>query len=704
MHLGSEMNKVRERRLLDYVVSCLRTAQEARHPREYEWYRNLMYYAGFQDVEPDPITGRPVPMSRMAHNGRTKNPKVRSAVWKYVSKLVAADPIPRVEPRSNNWQDRDVAKVANQLLIYMWERTGAYKVRQAAALDAAIFGNGFIKTQWNLELGDYTEVQTGEDVFSVPQTDDRGEPVLVDRPMEQVRTPRMMRYRHGMMETSHTPTMDIFPHPAAKDLTPDKCAYYFDRKILLRHQIKARFPNASVDALTAYKRSTDAFLWSDIDTVMGYDFGRYSFDLSGGASSNAPVEVWDMYHAPVVDKTSKLDFPDGFRLIFAGDEVLEVIEELPFHSYPHAMFRDKMFPGRFWGTSLVDDLVAKQDVLNQLEDALAEVASKIARPPLITSYGAKDSGFRGQAGEAYEMDYGEIEPHGMKMSEPPGMIGELLAKTDSDIERLSMVGAPSGGAIPERGSSGASWDILRDEMATTMTMTTKDMEGAWSMAAQMGLLLLKDHLPIPYVFEVSGPDNRLDVAEFDARSLTATRCRIVPGSMRFTYPHEKATRLMQAASNGMIPPEQAAQALAAFLGESYAAVFSEIDEPGERSLTRSNVGRILQGLQPHFGDWVDHGKCLEVLRRMMTTEWFFDLSLTTQDNLKDLLHMHMAALRPDVLSDQNQPQAGPGQVGAGGGAPQEQRGTAQVPASQNGYTGPLGPGEQNPLRVIRGRR
>lgn len=702
--MGRRSNSDVQEKALHYATRCVERNIRARRPREFEWSLNVAYLAGLSDLEPHPVTGRPIPSGK--YEKAATNPQVAKIVRAYVSKLVASRPVPQVIPISNSKADRSIAKVSGDLLLHNAEITRRHLTRHAMGVDAAVFGNGIAATQMNMDLSEEIEATDLVLDFQPRSVGPEGPDPFLG--FEEKVDERRIVIRHGLPDMRAVSSYDFYPNPAAKELTVDKCQDYAERKLAYKHVIATRF-NVDPDRLSASTALLDTFSYGLVDEIVGFDARRSAFLPT---RADDMCDVWDFYHAPIVNKALGLNFPRGFRLIFSGTLVIDLVDELPYGRYPHVMYRDHRFPHRFWGRGTVDFIRRKQDTLDKIEDSLVKMMDKVARVPMILPYGVDPAVFGGEAGEVYNKQAGDEDPHPMQVPAPPAFVREMRNDAIGDIASIALSGAPMGGSTPERGSTGEAWKVLVAEQQSAMSMTFEEMEGAFSEAAYMELRLLKDHLPVPYVFSRFGEGKLLDVVEFDARQIPNTRVRITPGSMKFSYPHEKNTLLQQLIAQGAFTdPQELQRAKAHLLGEEFLADVSEPTEPGDRAVTRDNIARISSGLPPFFAPWMDHEECIMEMLSYMRSPRFWQNALEIREGLEQLLRQHQEAIAPPAPPGMEEVPMGGAQGmlgGSPGGAearsPLPGRGVPGLPPGSNGFTGEMGAGKVNPMRVVQGQR
>lgn len=681
-----------EQVVLDYVKKCVKRNKDARKPLEYRWYENAAFAAGYTNVEYDPRTQRPINMG----GGQTSNPQVMDKLRKYHAKLISPRMMPECVPGTNDRDARKKALVANSMILHFWERKETVYANHAAMMNMMVFGNGIWATQWDPNSGETVEeiIYSGEQpeysTLDVPMVDDFNEPSLVDMPFESQKTLKTVLYQTGLPKVRSVHPFNFFPDPHWRHLTVDQCMNYAERKLIPYDLMEIYFPDVDLGKISKSYEPEDAFLFREVDQTFGLR-ETYS-DVA-----QPMVEVWDFYHAPISSKSLGIDYKSGFRCIYTGDQVIKLVDGLPYNDYPHTTYRDRQFTDRGWGLCVVDVLRQAQKRLDLVEHIEIRAAERTADPPLLKPHGSSDNNFQGRPGEIYEyVPYGEEKPSFMVPPQIAPHLYQMRQDAMADLESLSLTASPVGGSAPARGDSGAFLDRLLQENQIAMAPTVQEIEASQAHQATHLVRLCQDHLPIGYKFALMGSDQQAAVYEFDGAPFNLLEVRMVPGSAAVSYPNQIRTAIMQLASNGMLqesnPRNDAIVEL--LLGAPVAARLTDVEEPGDKAVASINILRIKDGQEPFFRPWMDHQKHIGVLlEAMRDPKFFLEYSQEEQQKLEALLQQHQAAIAP---SQAPMPMP-PGSPEGAGGAPDiaallggDQKGAAMTPAVASGFTGELG--------------
>jgi hypothetical protein len=681
----------KESQVLDYVRKCVQRNKDARKPLEYRWYENAAFAAGYTNIEYDPRTQRPMTFG----GGRSSNPQVQDKLRKYHAKLVSPRMMPECIPATNDRDARKKSLVANGLILHFWEKKETIYAKHAAMMNMMVFGNGFWATQWDPNSGEFVEEieYMGSDpqysTLNVPSVDEFNEPSLVDMPFTEEKTLKTSMYQTGIPKIRSVHPFNFFPDPHWRHLTVSQCMNYAERKLIPYDLMEIYFPDVDLSRVSKDYEPEDGFLFREVDQQFG-------LRDTNSTVSQPMVEVWDFYHAPIVSKSLGIDYKAGFRCVYTGDQVIKLVDGLPYNDYPHTTYRDRQFTDRGWGLCVVDVLREAQKRLDLVEQIEIRAAERTADPPMLKPHGSNDTNFQGRAGEIYEyVPYGEEKPSFMVPPQISPHLYQMRQDAMTDLESLSLTSSPVGGSAPSRGDSGAYLDRLLQENQIAMAPTVQEIEAAQGHQATHLVRLCQDYLPIGYRFALMGSDQQASVYEFDGTPFNLLEVRMVPGSAAVSYPNQIRSAIMQLASNGMLqesnPRNDAIVEL--LLGAPVASRLTDVEEPGDKAVASINILRIRDGREPFFRPWMDHQKHIGVLlEAMRDPKFFLEYSPEQQQQLEFLLQQHQAAIAPNQA-----PMMPPGPEGGAEGAPDiaallggDQKGAAMTPAIASGFTGELG--------------
>jgi len=144
---------------------------------------NLLLYKGVQWLSADRQANRVLDRQGYAGNGR--NPRVvinhlADFVTQWVSRLTRYRPAVAIYPARAPQEDADDAKIAKDVLDYIWYEQRIDEVQQEFARQMKIFGEAYLWVLWNPQKGDIHPdfIMAQQKGQKVPVTDSAGQPIL----------------------------------------------------------------------------------------------------------------------------------------------------------------------------------------------------------------------------------------------------------------------------------------------------------------------------------------------------------------------------------------------------------------------------------------------------------------------------------------------------------------------------------------------
>jgi hypothetical protein len=156
--LVSPPNK-QEKKLVDFVKQEFAKAKSDRWKEECQWYLNLAFYFGKQNIQTQHLSGSsrqfrlytpPAPYYR----ARPVVNKIRPLMRTEMAKLTAQRPNAFVIPASSDERDLYAANAAEQIWDSLYNQKKLHKLIRRGVFWASITGNGFIKSWWDDEKED----------------------------------------------------------------------------------------------------------------------------------------------------------------------------------------------------------------------------------------------------------------------------------------------------------------------------------------------------------------------------------------------------------------------------------------------------------------------------------------------------------------------------------------------------------------------
>jgi hypothetical protein len=497
----------------DKIVTWTRqqydTIKSDRLKTENQWKLNLAFYYGQQNVMPVVINGnqsRLVTPAAPYWRARPITNKIRPIIRTELAKVTAQKPTASVVPASSEDEDLFAAQAGEQI----WEST--YKqLRVPASLRRAMWwtlicGTGYIKDWWdNNEIDKFTQQQgticikpeTPFHVFApdLAEQEIEGQPFLI--------------------------------HASTKSVDWVKLHYSvaLDGKEITANTSQAK------DLLD------DAFL-----KIIGVN--------DAVKDSVLCLEVWA--------KPGALQkFPHGALITIIGNQIVQANEGWPYEhgEYPFSKF-DHIPTGRFYGDSVVTDLISLQREYNRTRGQIIEAKNRMAKPQLIAPMGSVDpSKITTEPGQTILYRQGFAPPQPLQLQNLPSYVLQELDRIQSDMDDISGQHEVSKGNVPPGVTAATAISYLQEQDDTKLSHTIESVEEGLEKIAAHTLSHVVQYWDVPRMVKVVGTDGAFDTLMLKNSDLRGnTDIRMEAGSALPTSKAAKQAFIMDLMKMGFIDP------------------------------------------------------------------------------------------------------------------------------------------------------
>lgn len=510
---GRNAEKVREE-LSAKAIQLFQRAQSDRWRQERQWYLNMAFYSGHQYVKfrhaQTPggtnfdMYVPPAPYYRV----RPVINHIRKVVRKEISRLTKQKPNAYVIPAST--EDRDVfaAQAGEQIWNALWRQKNLNRILRQAVFWQAVCGNGFIKQWWDWTAYDKFNQQYG-DIAITPET----------------------------------PFHVFVPDLKAENLE--------DQPWLIHAQVRPKEwvkRNLGVEA--------DSHRFDIIDesllNIMGINQqGEHRRDTT------IVLEVWC--------KPGSLDImPEGGVFTVANSQVVQGFENWPFshERYPFSKL-DGVPSGKFYNTSIVEDVIPLQRELNRSRGQIVENKNKMAKLQLLYEEGSLDpSRITTEPGQAIPYRQGFNKPEHIVPPPLPAYVENEVNRIYTDIADLSGQHEVSEGKVPAGVTAATAISFLEEQDESLIAPHYDSLEEAIENTAFQCLSYVKDFWDMPRTIRFTGVDRTFDVQTFKGSDLRDnTDIRAEAGSSLPTSRAAKQAFIMDIMKMGFIDPQEGLEVL-----------------------------------------------------------------------------------------------------------------------------------------------
>jgi hypothetical protein len=518
-------------RVISWTKSAHLRCRTIRQQIERQWYLNLAFYAGKQNVQLMPVSNSngsgvgvrlyipPAPYFR----ARPVINRIRPIIRTEISRLTAQKPSATVVPATNEDADLAAAQAGEQIWESVYEAQKiASKFRQAI-LWTLCTGNGYLKSYWDPKKKSKSwqplppEVAAMAEKFGMPTEN----PPDGDFCYEMV-----------------TPFHLFVPDMMQEDIE--------DQPYVI--QIQTRSPewiwlNYGIKCEPTTMEATDILNDSFLNLVGAGEFKRDSVIC---------YEVWV--------KPGNVEFmPNGGMFTIVGPHLVQFVEGNPYIHQQYPFTKIPHIPsGRFYADSVITDLVAVQREYNRTRGQITENKNAMAHQKLLAAKGSIVAGkITTEPGQVIEYNLGYPAPTPLQMQDIPAFVLQELDRLLMDFEDISGQHQVSKGQAPAGVTAATAINYLQEQDESMLSTTYQAIEEAFQKIGYQTLCYVKQYWDMPRMVKVTGRDGTYNVISFKGSDLREnTDIRIEAGSALPTSKAAKQAFLMDMMAQNFIPPEK----------------------------------------------------------------------------------------------------------------------------------------------------
>ena len=505
-----------EQKIIAWVSEQYDKIKSARSAVERQWYVNLSFFYGRQNVVVTPVAGNTIRLhipkapywrSRVVIN------KVRAVVRKIVAKLTAQKPNVYVIPASTEEKDLFAAQAGEQVWESIFRRKKISRLLRRACWWTTITGNGFLKVWWDPQDIDVDSQQMGDINISVETpfhvfVPDLREPDLQAQPYvihASVKTVDWVQMRYGHLLEG-------------KQINPNVTT---ENDIL-----EASFLNL----VSAASTEKDGVLC---------------------------LECW-------VKPGQLTMFPNGGMYTVVGNVLVQAVEGLPFlhGNFPFIKF-SFIDSGKFYADSVITDFISLQREYNRTHNQIIEAKNLMAKPKLMGHEGAVDpKKITSEPGQYIPVGLGMQFPTILPMPEIPGYVREELDRLQHDMDDIVGQHEISKGQTPPGVTAATAISYLQEQDDTMLSDAMSDLEGGIEELGHQILSLVVQYWETERIVKTTGQNQSFDVAMLQGSTLSGnTDLRVESGSALPTSRAAKQAFIMDLMKMGFVDPNKGLELL-----------------------------------------------------------------------------------------------------------------------------------------------
>jgi hypothetical protein len=523
-----------ENQVITWTKSAHLRCRTLRQQIERQWYINLAFYSGKQNVQILPVSNSsgsstsvrlyipPAPYFR----SRPVINRIRPIIRTEISRLTSQKPSATIVPATGEDKDLAAAQAAEQIWDSIYRQKKIKTIFRQTMLWTLCTGTGFMKTYWDQN-----------------KKSEQWKPF----PAEQMQVVEQMGGPSGPKEPppdgdfcyeNVTPFHIFVPDMMQEDIE--------DQPYII--QIQTRTPewirlNYGIDVAPNIMEATDILNDSFLNLVGAGDFKR---------DSVLCYEVWI--------KPGNVEFmPKGGMFTIIGDKLAQFVESNPYQHNQYPFIKFPHIPtGRFYADSVINDLVGVQREYNRTRGQINEAKNKMGHPQLVAPKGSIDAAkITTEPGQVIQYNLGFPAPEPLPMQNLPAYVLQELDRHLMDFEDISGQHQVSKGQVPPGVTAATAINFLQEQDESMLSTTYAAIEDGFEKIGFQTLNYVKQYWDLPRQVKVTGRDGVFNVLSFRGADLRDnTDIRVEAGSALPTSKSAKQALLMDLMTQGFIPPEK----------------------------------------------------------------------------------------------------------------------------------------------------
>ncbi len=490
--------------IISWVAKVYEEARRERQKLERQWYLNLAFYFGQQNVSGMStatngfqlrVPNAPPWRVRMVIN------KIRPIIRAETAKLVSQKPIFTVVPATTEDEDQAAARVGEQIFTAIYEEKEIDYILHQVAFWASLTGSGFMKSYWD---------STAMDSNGTP----------------------------GDIVIENVNPFHIFPaNQSEEDL--NKQPYIIQASTKTPEWVKNQYGFDAPANIMSANVLEDAF-----QTLVGTRVTPRKEVLV--------IEVW-------LKPGAHPKFPMGGLITVVGGQLVQRIDQFPYKHMQLPFYKVDLVPtGRFFGESNVTDLIPLQREYNRTASQIIEAKNLMAKPKLIAPRGSiNPRQISSEPGQVILYQPGFDRPSELPMPALPAYVIDQLDRISQDIDDISGQHEISRGGTPSQVTAATAISFLQEQDDSKLAYAITSIERSIQRLGRHVLKYVEQYWDAPRTVRVVGKDGAFEASQWLNSSLRGnTDVRVEAGS---ALPRSKAARqafVMDLLKLGIIPPEQ----------------------------------------------------------------------------------------------------------------------------------------------------
>lgn len=586
-----------EKELASYVRQRVEEVRmtPGRVAHEATWMVNTAYLLGYDQVYYDSNSKQFRSMSngaRPLQRTRIHVNTILPTVQNRLARMAKNPPKYDVRPNSPKAEDKDAARLSQQVLTQLWEQLKVNLKRISLYMWIQQCGYAFFKTSWDECAGnEITSPMTGEIDYE------------------------------GDVRAEIASAFEIFCDPLCKD-DFEEAQWLVHARVRKLDYFRTHFPERG-----HLVKEEDAWLLS-IQYEQRINTITPQAPFSGSQAylmKNAAIEL--AYY----EKRSR-KFPKG-RFVVVASGVVLWDKELPIDEIPYSKFDDIIIGGKFDSEAIITHLRPLNDQFNKIVSKRSDFFNKMMAGKLIAPRGSKISqeAPNDESGEILEFNYkpGNPIPQQFPIPQIPAYAYEETKEFKEMHYDISGIGEISRGSLPSAGIPAIGMQFLEEQESTRLSIEVTQHEFAWARVGRHILKFVNKYYKTERLLKMSGQNQDYIVKSFKGEDLrNHFDVIVIPGS---TLPGSKILRrqeILNAYDRGLIGMPGDPKTLEKLLGMLEYGDVGEVweDYSLDMKMIRAIIKMIEEGQVPDSHELDNHLLIIQELNRYRKSDKYDNLT------------------------------------------------------------------------------
>lgn len=601
-----------EKQLILWTKEKYRQIKMARRTIERQWYTNLAFYFGKQNIAIATTNASSVGFRLNVPKAppwrvRLVVNKIRPIIRTELAKIVSQKPRFYVVPASTEDEDLTSARVGEQIFDSVYSDKRIKVIIRRAEWWASICGTGFIKDYWDSEKPDLVNNMKG-DFCIEPST-----PFHIFVP--------------------DFDTEEIEDQPYVMHVTTKSVEW-----------VRATYPQ--LKGIAADTTATDDIL---SDSFMGMIGAR----SPGSRNAVLCYEVW-------IKPKGHPQFPNGGMFQVIGDRIVYFSHQFPYKHGEYPFSKLEHIPsGKFYGSSVIEDLIPLQREYNRTRSQIIENKNRMAKLQLMAPRGSIEAQkITSEPGQVIFYTPGFAPPTPLQLQNLPPYVQNEIAQLQQDMDDISGQHDISRGQNPAQVTAATALSYLQEQDDTKLSGTIESLEAGIEKVGRHILSYVSQFWNEARVVRVVGRDQAFDAHVYKSADLGGNNdVRVESGSALPTSKAAKQAFLMDLIKLGGIQVQDALQVLdIGGIEKVYEDYLVDV-----RQAQRENL-KLASGVTVPPNDYDNHQVHIVTHNKFRKSQQFETLSTKSKQDFQEHVELHnsaIAAATPPMPQDSSGNPSGP---------------------------------------------